>query len=737
MSSLHSSAIFSVPARLILLCSAALLALLLITPVQASTVLEVSFPRAALEQIAPGDRFSFSLPARDHEDRPYLLPVDAVVISDDYYSNGSRSRGDRVLFIEGSSAGTEQSIRIVLTAGDAAVFADISAGEQRWVLDAWTAGEGVAGVIYQPEALQPLHGQTHDTPADFVIPTPARQQLALNNGEEQISAFAASTESGLEIQQHFSEYAIFVGHRSELEVRLQFRNISAQTLTRVSAEVYFILEDAELISAPACVRAQSNSSPRQPILRCTLAGELAPGASRSLTYRVQVPAKAAPMRLWSTVLAGGQRHDATLNVVNDIVGEGSGKQLYPGQLHDGLVDERGNAEIDVLMLYTPDAEAMYGAATGTRINQLVGVANQIYQDSGVHITLRPVHHARIHYPEADADMYQQLDQLTTGSHPAFAQVSALRQRYGADLVVLMRTMGRRPGQSDMCGLANLGGYQTLGDMMAFNERDYAFSLVALDCPVSSVLAHELGHNMGLTHSHREDGQGGTFPFATGHGVDGVFATVMASPGRFSDAKRVARFSDPSVQCQGLPCGVRRDDSDHGADAVRALNLVRFQIASYLPSRVPMKPARHTGRLDGRATEARIALGASVDQGLSYVQSAAASQRLDITADMYVDPAHVGRQGQFHVLADLSAAGHGMLQLNQQGQLFDWDGSVAALVPFSAPATLNPVEYLRILNDFEPVSELHGFPLVLYLAYQLPDTGEVIYTLEPLVVNIAR
>src|SRR5690606_37234701 len=142
----------------------------------------------------------------------------------------------------------------------------------------------------------------------------------------------------------------------------------------------------------------TNTSPRQPILRCELSGSIAAGATRSLRYQVRVPPKPAPMRLWSTVFVGAQRHDANLNVVNNVTqgapldGLGEFNQSLLPELSN---DRLGNVVIDVMTLYTPDAEALYGAATTTRINQLISVANQIYQDSGVGITLRPVHHGRV------------------------------------------------------------------------------------------------------------------------------------------------------------------------------------------------------------------------------------------------------------------------------------------------------------------------------------------------------
>lgn len=707
----------------------------------------VDFDAAHFDQVGVGDQFSLALPTIEG-----LIHLTAIVRDDDIYING-----DRVLYAVASPGQptTSASLTIVVTSGQHSILADITLSDQRWVFEGQRNKDRVQGFLYQIDASH----MTAQLPSDFVVPDvltpdglsravvrPTPSPLALSpqtssqppgtdHPEHSLMPTGVLASSVLDISQSFDRFAAFVGESTEIEVSIRFRNTGSQSLSRLIADVYFILEDTELISAPACTQTLSNTVPRQSILRCELPGALAAGASRVMSYRVRMPAKSAPMRLWSTVVSGAQRDDAYLNVVNNIADEidAQGVSRFNQSLLAGLtMDRLGNVVIDVMTLFTPDTEALYGASTATRINQLISVTNQIYRDSGVGITLRPVHHARVEYPAANADMYRQLDDLSSSNHPAFRHVPALRQQFGADLVVLFRPLD---AQSDLCGLANLGGYKTMGDMLSFNERDNAYALVAIDCPTNSALAHEIGHNMGLTHSHREDGGGGTLPYATGYGVDSQFVTVMASPSRFSNAARVARFSDPSARCETLPCGVDHEDSAYGADAVRALNLVRYQIASYMPTRVPLMPGRKVGRIDGAASSARIALSVSTDKGLSFAQSVKSGQTMDITAEFYVEPAHIGQVGQFHVLADLSAAGLGMIQLNDQGQTFHWDGSVADLQAFSVNAVLKPIEYLRILTDFQPIPAIQGHPLVLFLGYQLPETGELVYTTEPLVVDI--
>lgn len=715
-------------------------------------------PVATLQALQEGDVLRFELPAGPAA----TLPVAVEIIRDHRYING-----DRVL----RGVDRAQHVTLVLTLNGEAAFADVTVNNTRWVFSGERQGDMIAGRFEQPASVT-LDAGLNDyvipaglaaasgslplrlpivapstAAATSVLPVAGLQRPLVASQPHAMSHSATGpaasgvnpasapfqSQSGLRIEQHFSEPVMHVGEARQLDVTLLLHNDGPRPHAGLSVDVYFILEDAHLIHAPGC--RQMLTSSRQPVLSCAVAGVLAPGATHQMSYTVQVDAKPAPMRLWSTVLAGSQRHDAHLNVVYDVTtGAESGLSDFNRALLDEVpTDDLGNVVIDILALYTPDAAALYGPQTPTRINQMISVSNQIYQDSGVGITLRPVFHAPVDYPAgAEVDMYQQLEQLTFGSHPAFSEVSQLRDQFGADLVVLFRSLG--PNAS-LCGVANLGGHDTWGDMLAFDGDEYGFSVVALDCPLGSALAHELGHNMGLTHSRREDGMGGTLPYATGHGVDHGFATVMANPARFGSASQVPLFSSPELDCGGLPCGVDHNDPHHGADAVRTLNLTRFQVAAYRPTRVPHLLWRAVGQADGRPTSARIAMTARVNHSPGHTQLIGYSDVLDVAASFYVDPAHVGRLGQFHIVADLHQAGLGYAQLDEHGGLHEWDGEVSGLVPFNSPRPLAAVEYLQVLSEFIPLPEMAGYPLVLFVAYQLPDTEEVVFTTDPLVIDI--
>ncbi|TAA41834.1 carbohydrate binding domain-containing protein [Corallincola spongiicola] len=228
--------------------------------------------------------------------------------------------------------------------------------------------------------------------------------------------------------------------------------------------------------------------------------------------------------------------------------------------------------VDVMVLYTAEAKAQQSGAINTYINHLISTTNTAYQTSGMDIRIRLVHSSEYNKSGATAMNADALNQLRLDSN-----VSNLRTQYGADIVTLLNLPS-----SNVCGL----GYVGTGSNGRYNSyaKDWAYNMVGAhsNCGLLS-FAHELGHNMGLGHSRKQNSLGGVFDYGTGYGVDSTFATIMAYPQSFGTYTQLRRFSDASVNdCRGYACGVDKN-SANGAEAVDAINAVAVQLATWYPT----------------------------------------------------------------------------------------------------------------------------------------------------------
>lgn len=226
------------------------------------------------------------------------------------------------------------------------------------------------------------------------------------------------------------------------------------------------------------------------------------------------------------------------------------------------------ATVDVLVLYDGYSRDHFGGQPQTAIQGWVNQANGMYQNSGVDIQLRLV--GTLHHEEDGGDMGAVLGNLKND-----AWVNDRRNEYGADFVTQVHRTGA-------CGV----GYFAV-------HRDWAFNVTGPGCG-GQVLAHELGHNMGLAHSRRQGDQGGArHRYGIGYGVDGVFASIMAYPQAFN-APWASKFSSPYHSCNGLACGVPVGHGDE-ADASLALTQVRDEVAAFMPTRVSNNPPAYVLR----------------------------------------------------------------------------------------------------------------------------------------------
>ena len=215
----------------------------------------------------------------------------------------------------------------------------------------------------------------------------------------------------------------------------------------------------------------------------------------------------------------------------------------------------GRVRLDLLILYTQSMVNFYQQALPTRLQELVNLANEAFAASAINAEFAIAHSQLVNYSETASNNTALSDlEAGSGASVGLPDVGALRDARAADFVILIRQGD--PAQHGNCGIAFLP--VDFADYQSGAAADSAFSVVTTGTPGplhcdDHVLAHELGHNLGNAHDRANATGGGIFSYAHGYAVSGRLSTIMATG--FSTTPRVTRWSDPSLICDGEPCGV--------------------------------------------------------------------------------------------------------------------------------------------------------------------------------------
>ena len=307
-------------------------------------------------------------------------------------------------------------------------------------------------------------------------------------------------------------------------------------------------------------------------------------------------------------------HDSDMLVPPEVVTRAAAAGANTGSPLAGLAgqvaanaDETGAGTfVDIVVGFSSGLANQLGSdnAARTRVNHLMEVANQSLANSEIAPRLRLVRSMRVNYGDATSNesALEQLTGFSSSSQNWITVPAALRplrearETYGGDLVVLLRAF--RTPQNEGCGIAWIiggdrspytvdsepFGYSVVSDGQDRNEDDN-LNYYCLD----TSFAHEVGHNLGQTHSTADAEVPGVHAYSYGYRETSPsgFFTVMAYPMPDGNQNGILHFANPQVRYANRPTGVA-----NASDNARSMRETMQVAAEFRATEVPL-PGRRT------------------------------------------------------------------------------------------------------------------------------------------------